>query len=402
MSFQANVLRVMIASPGDVAEERVAVTEEIHRWNDANAFARKLVLLPIKWETHSTPQQGDHPQAIINRQLLEDADIVVAIFGTRIGTRTEEYVSGTVEEIKKHVAAGKIAKIYFSDVPVPPSSLNPEQYALVQEFRTECQSTGLFATFNNAQQFRTDFKQHLDLELNQARYLWLSPPEPAAQPVTSDINPDGIRLITAAASTDGMVISQETLGGSGLHAGGKEFMDGNPRSAARWRAILGDLADRGVLERTPGAGMYRLSAAGFEIADKAQALEEASKPTEITLNIAGSPNAQYLEVKSNRNLRLSQLEFLTSTEACISTQSLSEEGKEIKAQLAHDKVVALFNSPRPDRNHSDHSGPAKLRLIFYLNDRLREAVLPVVLQPRFVQNSQWISLTGSKTFQLPA
>lgn len=100
MSFQANVLRVMIASPGDVAEERKAVTEEIHRWNDANAAVRRLVLLPVKWETHTTPQQGDSPQAIINRQLLDDADIVVAIFGTRIGTPTEEYVSGTVEEVK--------------------------------------------------------------------------------------------------------------------------------------------------------------------------------------------------------------------------------------------------------------------------------------------------------------
>ena len=69
MTFQANMLRVVIASPGDVTEERKAVTEEILRWNDANAFARKLALLPVKWETHSTPQQGDHPQAIINRQL---------------------------------------------------------------------------------------------------------------------------------------------------------------------------------------------------------------------------------------------------------------------------------------------------------------------------------------------
>jgi hypothetical protein len=58
MSFRATVLKVMIASPGDVADERRIVTEAIHRWNDANAHARQLVLLPIKWETHSTPQLG--------------------------------------------------------------------------------------------------------------------------------------------------------------------------------------------------------------------------------------------------------------------------------------------------------------------------------------------------------
>src|ERR1017187_4126958 len=137
MSFQANVLQVMIASPGDVAEERRVVTEEIYRWNDANAFARKLVLLPVKWETRSTPQMGGHPQTIIDHQLLEDADIVVGIFGTRIGIPTEKYVSGTVEEIKKHVAAGKTAKVYFSDVPVAPSELNVAQYESVKAFREE-------------------------------------------------------------------------------------------------------------------------------------------------------------------------------------------------------------------------------------------------------------------------
>jgi hypothetical protein len=402
MSFQANVLRVMIASPGDVTEERKIVTEEIYRWNDANAFARRLVLLPVKWETHSTPQLGDHPQTIINRQLLDEADIVVGIFGTRIGTATEEYVSGTVEEIKNHVAAGKTAKIYFSDVPVPPSSLNPAQYASLQLFREECQSTGLYATFKSAQQFRTDFSHHLDLELNQPRYLWLTILEPSAHPTTSDLSPESLRLIKAAASTsDGMVISQETLGGYGLSAGSEEFVDGSIRSGAKWRAIVKELADKGVLEIVR-KGIYRLSAAGYETADRAQALEEASMPTEVTLNVAGPPDSQYLNIRSNRILDLIQLDFLTSTEACISTQMLSEQGKDIEARFAHEKVVALYNSPRPDRNPYDLSGPAKLRLVFRVHDRPREVVLPVMLQPEMVENSQWIALTGSRNFQFPA
>jgi hypothetical protein len=39
MGFQANVLKVMIASPGDVATERDLVTQELYRWNNANAVA---------------------------------------------------------------------------------------------------------------------------------------------------------------------------------------------------------------------------------------------------------------------------------------------------------------------------------------------------------------------------
>lgn len=398
MTFQANVLRVMIASPGDVAEERKAVTEDLLRWNDANAFARKLVLLPVKWETHSTPQQGDHPQAIINRQLLDNADIMVAIFGTRIGTPTEGYISGTVEEIKKHVAAGKTAKIYFSDVPVPPSSLDPEQYAQLQAFRRECQTTGLYATFGSVEQLRTDFGHHLDLELNQPRYLWLSSPQLSTLDTAKDLSPDGIRLIRAAASTDGTVILQHTLDGYGLSAGSEEFMEATPRSAAKWRAIVNDLTNRGLLgETAPGSGVYQLSKSGFDIADDI----ESKQPTEIELATGGTPDAQYLEIKSNRLLRLSQLDYLTSSDASVAIQRLTEEGKEIKVNLLPERITTLFNTPRPDRNPYDLAGPAKLRLRFVVNDHPDEIVLPVILQPKMVQNTQWITLIGSENFQLP-
>ena len=190
MPFRANVFKVMIASPGDVTEERTIVTEEVSRWNDVNATTRQLVLLPVKWETHSTPEYGAHPQTIINRQLLEDADIVVAIFGTRIGTPTEEYVSGTVEEIKTHVASGKTAKIYFSDVAVPPSAVNQVQYASVQDFKKECQSSSLYADYKTVEQFRTDFKRHLELELNHPKYRWLAVPEPARQETVQSSGPN--------------------------------------------------------------------------------------------------------------------------------------------------------------------------------------------------------------------
>jgi hypothetical protein len=268
----------MIASPGDVAEERNIVTEEIHRWNDANASVRQLVLLPVKWETHSTPEMGHHPQAIINRQLLNDADIVIAIFGTRIGTPTEEYVSGTVEEIKKHVAAGKTAKIYFSDVPVAPSAVNAAQYASVLKFREECQSDGLYATFDSLEQFRRDFSHHLDIEMNQPRYRWLPALEPLSRSDDADLSGDALRLLkAAAASDDGLVISQETLDGYGLHAGDEEFVDGTARSAARWRAAMEELVEISAMEPL-SEGVYRVTAAGYRVADRNDTLKQDAPP----------------------------------------------------------------------------------------------------------------------------
>jgi len=62
------------------------------------------------------------------------------------------------------------------------------------------------------------------------------------------------------------------------------------------------------------------------------------------------------------------------------------------------KIGELFAAPRPDKNYSDHAGPAALRLILMVSGRRAEVLLPILLQPRFVGNAQWIQLVGSKTF----
>ena len=281
MPFQANVLNVMIASPGDVAEERRIVTEEIHRWNAANARARSIVLLPVKWETHSTPQYGEHPQQIINRQLLEDADIVIGIFGTRIGTPTEEFVSGTVEEIKKHVAARRSAKIYFSDVPVSPSAVDPDQYASVRQFRLECEKSGLYATYSTLDQFRTDFHHHLDLELNQAAYLWLRLPDAPDARAGRRLTADALTVLKEASRGDGTILAQ--IGGAfGLQIGDKEFEDGTPRTAARWRAALKDLEEIGAVERVSDV-VCRLTDEGYRVADAEEVTAQAQTTSQFDI-----------------------------------------------------------------------------------------------------------------------
>lgn len=47
MAYTATVIPVMIASPGDVAEERQVIREMIHEWNDINSARSKVMLTPI-------------------------------------------------------------------------------------------------------------------------------------------------------------------------------------------------------------------------------------------------------------------------------------------------------------------------------------------------------------------
>jgi hypothetical protein len=171
----------MIASAEDVAEERKIVTGAIYRWNDAHASMRRLVLLPIKWETDTTLPVGVSAQTVINRRRLDDADIVIGIFGTPTGTPNEGFISDSVEEIKKHVTTGKTAKVYFSEVPGVQRNVDQNRYALLQRFREELNGSGLSSIYESMQQFRDDFEHHLALEMNQPRYRWLEVPDRTAR-----------------------------------------------------------------------------------------------------------------------------------------------------------------------------------------------------------------------------
>ncbi|HKQ36500.1 MAG TPA: DUF4062 domain-containing protein, partial [Verrucomicrobiae bacterium] len=144
MPYDAVVFRVMIASPSDVRVERDLIRDILAEWNAIHSSSRKVVLLPVGWETHASPTMGERPQAVINKQVLKDCDLLVGVFWTRIGTSTGEYASGTVEEIEEHLKAGKPAMLYFSSAPVVLDSVDPEQYKQLQAFKGSCRDRGLY------------------------------------------------------------------------------------------------------------------------------------------------------------------------------------------------------------------------------------------------------------------
>ncbi|MGY1855470.1 hypothetical protein [Modestobacter sp. SYSU DS0290] len=149
MPFPAHVVQVLVASPGDVAEERAALRRAMWEWNDEHAAALGVVLLPVGWETHSRPELGDHPQHLIDRQLAESADVLIGVFWTRLGTRTPDAASGTVHEIESFAEAGKPVLLYFSDRPAVPTSVDLDQLAAVQAFRQTAEGWGLIGRFDD-------------------------------------------------------------------------------------------------------------------------------------------------------------------------------------------------------------------------------------------------------------
>lgn len=270
----------MIASPGDVAEEREIIRTVIHDWNDVNATASKVVLSPVGWETHSSPELGNRPQELINTRLLKNCDLLVGVFWTRLGTPTGKAQSGTVEEIQEHVAAGKPAMIYFSSKPVAPQSIDSAQFAEVQAFKDKLKPLGLVEFFDNPQQFREKLTKQLQLCLINNPYLQdlvreqAQAPEIVAagvleHPVRIVLSEEAKTLLKAAASQEsGAIFKIAYMGGRIIQAGGKQFGGERGREAAKWENALSELLNEDLaIGRGYKDQVFELTHKGWAAAD---------------------------------------------------------------------------------------------------------------------------------------
>ncbi len=154
MPTHSKVYRVMIGSPSDLSDERLAATAAVNDWNVQHADAEGAVLLPVKWETHATPTSGVRPQSTINDQLVDRCDILVGMFWTKLGTATGVAASGTVEEIDRFVAAGKPAMLYFSERKAAKDKVDPKQLAKLQKFKAATYKKSLVGSFASAAELK--------------------------------------------------------------------------------------------------------------------------------------------------------------------------------------------------------------------------------------------------------
>lgn len=208
MPEQVTQLRLFVASPGDVAEERASIDAVVDELNRTIGRTKKLAVRVVKWETDSVPGFGSDPQAVINDQVsIEEIDIFVGVLWARFGTATPRALSGTQEEFErayqrwKQNPASMAIMMYFCDRPVPPS-IDAAQLRAVQEFRSTVGVLGgLFASFMSLSDFKDKFRAHLtkvmaefrlDGALPSAVPVLPVPPLPTAGPAstTTSSEPD--------------------------------------------------------------------------------------------------------------------------------------------------------------------------------------------------------------------
>lgn len=183
------MLTVLIASPGDVLRQRDVVQREVEDWNRGRIGKDLGIRLEVaRWELDAVPELGrGDGQEVINRQLLEDSDIVVAIFHARLGTATPRGASGTAEELDAAVKRAVPVHV-FVDVSAIPRDHDAAQLKRLNNYLKDLREQGLLGEMSSDDDLARQVRRALDSDV--AEYLRNSvDADPGARPGTS-VAPD--------------------------------------------------------------------------------------------------------------------------------------------------------------------------------------------------------------------
>lgn len=168
MPEQFTNLKVFVASPSDVSEERKLLEQVVIELNKLIGTRLKYRLQLIKWESDTYPGLGDDAQDVINKQIGDDYDVFIGIIWKKLGTPTKRGQSGTIEEFTRayNRAVENHPKVhvmfYFNDTPYSPSEMDVEQLLQINTFRKSIGEKGVYYwEYKSIEEFERLVKMHL-------------------------------------------------------------------------------------------------------------------------------------------------------------------------------------------------------------------------------------------------
>lgn len=164
-----NVLRIFLASPGDVQAEREMIFNLKDDLDIIIGKQQNIKFEIVNWERNTYPGIGTDAQAVINDQIKDDYDIFIGIFWQRFGTPTSRYESGTEEEFIK--AKTKYSNnpemthilMYFKTQEVDMYKIDIEQFQKVKKFRDRISTDDgvYYRTFERTDELKNLLQIHL-------------------------------------------------------------------------------------------------------------------------------------------------------------------------------------------------------------------------------------------------
>lgn len=258
--FNANCYNIMIVSPSDVVDERKIIKEAIYHWNEINSNKRKIVLLVSGWDINAHPDSGCHPQTSLNQQILKEADFVIAVFWNKIGTPTEEYPSGSIEEIMRHMAEGKKAFIYFSNRPVQRHQIDEEQSKKLDAFKEKIHKLAFYKEFSTLEELKSILNDDIQLISNEFESLpqTQSVNRPTNSGKLSDYETQLLKLMNE--KNDHSLQWVSTFGGKYINGTILQDM----RQIAEYERALKSLVRKDLIKPNRDGNIFFLTADGFD------------------------------------------------------------------------------------------------------------------------------------------
>ncbi len=155
------LFRVFVGAPSDVTEELDIIRGRIEEWNRDHGPTTHARVEFTNWRTHSYPGSGKRPQSLLNQQVVDAADIIVALFRDRLGSPTGKAASGTVEEIQRGIRQRKAVMVYFGNLQTPGARRRRDEAGRIDRFRKQLGTAALYHTHTDLQSFESAFRQHL-------------------------------------------------------------------------------------------------------------------------------------------------------------------------------------------------------------------------------------------------
>jgi tetratricopeptide (TPR) repeat protein len=305
-------LRVVLVSPGDVADERAAAQAVVDELNRGEAADRGCRLSLWRWETDAWP--GLHlegPQGQIDEQMdIEDADLVVGVFWRRFGTPTGDADSGTEHELRRARAAWERqgspqVMVYFCTrayAPQSPSEL--DQWKRVLEYRAAFERQALTYRYETEEEFAQLLREHLGHFLRTHPPAIQTPATAASTPVAA--SRVRFRLPAVAASftgrgeeldaldealgvADRAVVTQAITGLGGV---------GKTQLAARYVQQRSDRYDVVAWIRAEDGGIADLAALAAKLGGAVDGLSPSER-AQLALDRLGDGEQRWLLVLDN-------------------------------------------------------------------------------------------------------
>ena len=156
--------RILLSCPSDMDSERNIIQQAVQKFNEQEA-SFKNIHFDIKYWSKDVLFSYGVPQQRINEEIVYPSDLIIALFGTKLGTPTKKYASGTIEEIEKMIEMNKQVFVCFSEKDIilhgNVDADILQEMIKVQEFKKNY--NGLYITYKSDNELLNKIEQQLRL-----------------------------------------------------------------------------------------------------------------------------------------------------------------------------------------------------------------------------------------------